>query len=365
MKEELLTLLDRLSPSNQRLLRELIFKLAQLEQITTPEEHDATLDYAAQLDPWLMRLVNRGLSHHTIRNYGSYLRHFLARYPHPRRTHIDAFLAEATARGMQPSSLTQVINALKSFFNYLTDVEAVSTNIASRIERPHLQRLIRLAPNVDHVARVLEASKSLRHQAMLELLVDCGLRCEELVTICISKIDLENKLLTVMGKGKKERQVPLSPAVARTVSCQIGEIRSVGYDGDWLFPGQVAGDHVNTDSVRDYLRRLCRHLELQKITPHQLRHYFATQMLSSGANLKATSTMLGHKKTSTTVDIYWHVLNQKEILDQHAKYSPLGDLYPLLFTNVTPSKKREYATLVNGRDVKINNKHVDNVDNSS
>jgi len=325
MKEELLTLLDRLSPSNQRLLRELIFKLAQLEQITTPEEHDATLDYAAQLDPWLMRLVNRGLSHHTIRNYGGYLRHFLARYPHPRRTHIDAFLAESTAHGMQPASLTQVINALKSFFNYLVDVEVVTTNVASRIERPHLQRSLRLAPTVDHVARVLEASKSLRHQAMLELLVDCGLRCEELVTICISKIDLEHKLLTVMGKGKRERQVPLSSTVANIVRSQVGELRSVGYDGDWLFPGQGTGDHVNTDSVRDLLQRLCRRLSIPKITPHQLRHYFATQMLSSGANLKATSTMLGHKKTSTTADIYWHVLNQKEILDQHDKYSPLRE----------------------------------------
>jgi site-specific recombinase XerD len=365
MKEELLTLLDRLSPSNQRLLRELIFKLAQLEQITTPEEHDSTLDYVAQLDPWLMRLVNRGLSHHTIRSYGSYLRHFLAGYPHPRRTHIDAFLAEATAHGMKPASLTQMITALKSYFNYLIDVEAVSTNVASRIERPHLQRSLRLAPSIDHVAQVLEASKSLRHQAMLELLVDCGLRCEELVTICISNVDLERRLLTVMGKGKKERQVPLSSAVANIVRTQVGEIRSVGYGGDWLFPGQVPGDHVNTNSVRDFLRCLCRRLSMPKITPHQLRHYFATQMLSHGANLKVTSEILGHSKASTTADIYWHIMVQKEILDQHDKYSPLGDLCQHLFITVTPSKERGYSTVVGGRDKLINNKRVENVDNSS
>jgi integrase/recombinase XerD len=325
MNEELLTVLDRLSPSNQRLLQELTFKLAQLEPITTPEQHDATLDYVAQLDPWLMRLLNRGLSHHTIRNYGSYLHHFLARYPHPRRTHIDAFLAEATARGVKPASLTQVINALKSFFSYLVDVEAVATNVASGIERPHLQRSIRQSPTVNQVTAILSAAKNLRHQTMLELLVDCGLRCEELVTICISKVDLEHKLLTVMGKGKRERQVPLSSTVAKIISTQIGELLSIGYDGDWLFPGQVPGDHVNTDAVRDYLRRLCLQLGMARITPHQLRHYFATQMLSSGANLKATSTMLGHKKTSTTVDIYWHVLDQKELVEQHAKFSPLRE----------------------------------------
>jgi integrase/recombinase XerD len=323
MKEELLTLLDRLSPSNQRLLRELMFKLAQLEQITIPEEHDAQLDYTTQIDPWLASLVNRGLSHHTIRNYGRYLRQLLIRYPHPHRLHIDAFLAEASVRGTQPASLTYVISALKSYFNYLIDVEAVNTNVASKIQRPHHPRSLRLAPAADHVARVLEATKRLRHKAMLEILIDCGLRVEELVTICISKVDLEHNLLTVMGKGSKERQVPLSPVVADIIRTQVGEIRSVGYDGDWLFPGQAPGNHVTTDTVRDFLQRLCRHLELQKITPHQLRHYFATQMLSSGANLKATSTMLGHKKTSTTADIYWHVLDQKELVEQHAKFSPL------------------------------------------
>jgi site-specific recombinase XerD len=323
MKEELLTLLDRLSPSNQRLLRELIFKLAQLEQITTPEEHDATLDYAAQLVPWLTRLVNRGLSHHTIRNYGGYVRHFLDEYPHPRRTHIDAYLTELTVHGMKAASLGQVINALKSFFDYLLDAELLTTDPASKIERPHLPRSLRLAPAVDQVARILEVDKSLKHQVMLDILVDCGLRCEELVTICISHIDLNHKLLTVMGKGQKERQVPLSSVVADIIRIQIGEVRSVGYDGDWLFPGRIPGHHVQTDTVRDFLSRLCRHLGMPRITPHQLRHYFATQMLSSGANLKATSIMLGHKKTSTTVDIYWHILDQKEIVEQHAKFSPL------------------------------------------
>jgi len=323
IEEGLLTLLDRLSPSSQQLIREMTSKLAQLEQITTPEEHEFTLEYTAKIDPWLASLVNRGFSHHTIRNYGNYLRHFLDRYPLPQRTYIDTFLAEAIARGIKPASLTQVINALKSFFNYLTNVEAVSTNIAERIHRPHHPQSLRLAPAADHVARVLEASKSLRHQAMLEVLVDCGLRCEELVTICISKVDLEHKLLTVMGKGKRERQVPLSSAVANIIRSQVGELRSIGYDGDWLFPGWVPGKHLTTDAVRDFLQRLCRRLSIPKITPHQLRHYFATEMLSSGANLKATSTLLGHKKTSTTVAIYWHIVDQKELVDQHAKFSPL------------------------------------------
>jgi len=325
MNAELLTLLDRLSPSNQRLLRELIFKLAQLEQLATPEEHDAQLDYTAQIDPWLANLLNRGMSHHTIKHYGAYVRNFLARYPHPRRTHIDAFLAEATARGSGPGTIAHIINAIRSFFNYLRDVEAITTSPASRIQRPKLPRSLRKSPTSDQVALLLEASKSPRHQAMLEILVDCGLRCEELATIRISNVDLERCLLTVIGKGKKPRQVPMGSATASIIWHQIEAVNSTGYDGDWLFPGQGPGSHVSTDSVRSFLERLCMRIGVHKITPHQLRHYFATQMLSSGANLKVTAAILGHAQASTTADIYWHILDQKELVEQHARFSPLRE----------------------------------------
>lgn len=332
MQEELLTLLDRLSPSNQRLIRELVFQLAQLQQLTMPEQHDATLDYTAQVDTWLTHLLNKGRSPRTIEHYGIYVRKLLARYPHPRLTHIDAFLAEATARGNKSVTIAHIASALKSFFIYLQDAELVTTNTASRIQRPSVQRSIRTAPADDQVARILEASKHLRHQAMLELMVDCGLRDGELVTIRISNIDLEHRLLTVTGKRGKQRQVPLGTEVAGIIRKQSEELRSLGYEGDWLFPGRVDSNHVSTCAVWLRLNRLCIKLGLTHITPHQLRHYFATQMLSQGASLKVTSEILGHSRTSTTTDIYWHVLNQKEILDQHDKFSPLGGVREKLST---------------------------------
>lgn len=325
MNAELLTLLDRLSPSNQRLLRELIFKLAQLEQIATPEEHDAALDYTTQIDPWLTNLVNRGMSHHTIKHYGAYVRHFLAKYPHPRRTHIDAFLAEATAGGRQLGTIAAIVNAVKSFFVYLHDVEVITTNPASRIQRPRLPRSIRQSPTDEQVGALLAGSKDLRHEAMLRLLVDCGLRCHELVTIRISNVDLERCLLTVTGKGGKQRQVPFSMGTGLAISSCINTLYMIGYDEDWLFPGQGPGSHACTDSVHSYLERLCRKLGLPRISPHQLRHYFATKMLSSGANLKVTAAILGHAQASTTADIYWHILEQKEVVEQHAKFSPLRE----------------------------------------
>lgn len=326
MNTDLLTLLDRLSPSNQRLLRELIFKLAQLEHQATPEEYDTQLEYTTQVDPWLTHLINRGLSYHTLRHYGAYIRHFLARYPHPRRAHVEAFLAESVARGKQPGTVACIVNALRSFYNYLRDEEVITIDMASRIQRPRLQRSIRLSPAADKVNLILEASKDLRHQAMLRLMVDCGLRVHELVTIHISNIDLDHNLVTVDGKGGKQRQVPIGPMTTSIILTQIDDVRHTGYDGDWLFPGRDPSGHVSTDAVGSYLERLCQKLEITRITPHQLRHYFATQMLSSGANLKVTSEILGHADASTTADIYWHILDRKELVAQHARYGPLrGD----------------------------------------
>lgn len=323
MMGELLDLLARLSPTNQRLIRELIFKLAQLQQTTIPEDHDATLDYLAQVDPWLTRLLNEGKSPKTIKHYGDHVRRFLSRYPYPKRTHIDAFLAEAITRGNKQETLAHFISALKSFFSYLEDADLISSNVASRIQRPRIPQSLRTAPTVEQVNRILEAPKQLKHQAMLEILVDCGLRVEELVTIRILDVDLDHRLLTVTGKRRKQRQVPLGPEVAGTVKKQIDELRSLDYAGDWLFPGRGEQAHVTTTAVWLYLDRLCSKLFEPHITPHQLRHYFATQMLSHGASLKVTSEILGHKDTSTTANIYWHVLNRQELQDQHEKFRPL------------------------------------------
>jgi integrase/recombinase XerD len=323
MKQELISLLEQLSPSNQRLLRELMWQLAQHETKTITWEHDTTLDYLAQVAPWLTHLLNQNRSPRTIKQYSDHIRHFLSSYPRPKLTHVDAFLAEATARGVKQKTLAHTISAIRSFFSYLESVDLISTNVASRVLRPHLQRSITSAPSSDNVSRILEVPKRQKHQVMLGILVDCGLRVEELVTLQVSGVDLEHRLLTVMGKGRKPRQVPLSPEVVDVVEKQIGELRSQGYAGAWLFPGRAGRDHVSTCAVWLFLDRLCHKLGLPHVSPHQLRHYFATQMLSQGASLKVTSEILGHAQVSTTANIYWHLLNQQEVVNQHSRFTPL------------------------------------------
>lgn len=325
MNIQLLRLFNRLSPSKQRLIREMLWSLAQLEQLAIPEDHDSRLDYESHIEPWLQHLVAQGMSHHTIRHYHRQTRHLIQQHPHPKRIDIEAALAELTAKGRTPGTIAFAVSALKSFFGYLADRDIITTDPAAKIHPPRQPKTIRQAPPSEHVTVLLNIPKSLTHQTMLVLLIDCGLRANELATLRISNTNTDRHLITVIGKGNKARQVPLSATTERLLNNHIANLRSIGYTDDWMFPGKNPGAHITTDTIHTLLERLCKKVNLPRISPHQLRHYFATQMLSRGASLKATSTILGHAQTSTTANIYWHIIDQQEIIDQHARYSPLNE----------------------------------------
>jgi len=323
MEHRLLDNFARLSPSNQRLVRELIWKLCQLEQLAIPEDHDSRLDYGACLDRWLQHLVKEGFSPNTLALYSRYVSWLLVDYPHPAKSHIDAYLARMVASGRKPATVALVTNAVKSFFSYLIDEDIARTNPAARLHAPHRQLEIRQAPRPEIVQQLLDAEKKPRHQLMLMLMVDCGLRLSEVARARLDMVNLDSRLIIVLGKGKKQRQVPISQATAQVITEQLQGLKEASYAGPWLFPGMNPEKPAALRTIDDYLAGLCRRLGIRPITPHHLRHYFATQMMSHGASLKATSTILGHASPSTTANVYWHLVDQQEIIDQHAKYSPL------------------------------------------
>jgi len=318
---DFLSLIARLSPSKQRLVRELVWNLAQLERLTVPEDHDARLDYQSHVGPWLESLIARGYSKETIRHHRRQVERLLEVYPHPSQTLIETYLARMITAGREPATVARALETFRGFLGYLAERNITTSNPAAKVPRPQLPHKYRKPATPEQVRAMLEAQASLRHKAMLYLMVDCGLRVNELATALISNIDAQ--MVTVVGKGSKTRQVPMSSETTQILNAHIGELRSLGYLGDWLFPGREPGAHITTDGVRDFVYRLSVKAGAGRLSPHQLRHYFATSILSQGANLKAVSIMLGHADTSTTVDTYWHILDQKEITDQHAKYSPL------------------------------------------
>ena len=348
MNQQILDILNRLSPSNQRLARELIQRLAQLEHLTTPDDHDARLDHPAYVTPWLQQLLAQGMSPETLRTYAGRIHHLLTTYPHPKRSHLEAMLATAAAQGRSHGTIAAYINAYRSFFNYLADREIITTNPASKLHRPRLHPIPRQPATHHQVAALLQAPKSPRHHLMLLLLADSGIRVNELATLGIPDSP-DSPTLYVHGKGNKTRPVPLSPPTLAALARQLADLQASGYHGHWLFPGQPPSPHLTTDAIRRYLRDLCHHHNIPHLSPHQLRHYFATHMLTHGASLKTTSAILGHANTSTTANIYWHILDQEEIMTQHQQHTPLASLeaytYKCLRTKVSRRKKQKHISL--------------------
>lgn len=353
MNQHILDILNQLSPSNQRLAREMIQRLAQLEHLTTPEDHDARLHYPAYITPWLQQLLANAMSPHTLRAYAGPVQRLLTTEPHPKRSHLEATLATAAARGRAPGTIACTIHAYRSFFGYLADRDIITTNPAAKLHRPHLHPIPRQPATHQQVAALLQAPKSPRHHLMILLLADCGIRVNELATLRIPPTH-DSPTLYVHGKGDKTRPVPLSPPTLAALAQQLAELQATGYHGPWLFPGQAPSPHVATGSIRGYLHALCRRHSIPPLSPHQLRHYFATYMLTHGASLKTTSAILGHANTSTTANIYWHILDQEEIMTQHHDHSPLASLQAYtskcLDTNVSRRKKQKHLSLSINKD---------------
>ena len=362
MNIELLRTYNRLSPSKQRLIREMLWSLAQLEQVTVPEDHDARLDYQSYIDPWLRHLVAQGLSHHTIRHYRQLVRDFLQDYPHPKTTHIEAALADLADTGHKPGTIAFALSALKNFFTYLAERDVTTTNPAAKVHPPRVPMTIRQAPTTEQVTALLNTPKSLMHQTVLTLLIDCGIRAGELTALGIQ--DVHRNLITVTGKGNKTRQVPLSPSTMTLVAAHVHSLHATGYTGHWLFPGRHPDHPITGDAIRDHFEQLCRKANIPHITPHQLRHYFATQILAHGGKLKATSAMLGHAHTSTTANIYWHIIDQQEIIDQHTKFSPM-QAYKALNLNKRFNTKVASNTKRIKRLKRLSGKEGAQVDNSN
>lgn len=328
-------MIDSLSPSEQRLIRELVFKLQPHSQSCCSPDFDPGAAIAA----WLSHLQSAGKSPVTIKGYLLHLNHLLADFPQPTKAQIDAHLAECRAKGNGCSSLDNKAAAFKSFFSFCVDECLIGSNPASRLH--YLKRPIRetKSPPPRDVSLLLSIDLTTRDRAMLYLWIDGGLRLSEARWIHVS--DFGESSITVIGKGDKQRTVPLSQRAIAAIAelkreLPIGEL--------FLFPGKNPGTPWNWRSIEERLDKLCKAAGIERITPHQLRHYYATHMLNQGANLKVVSQLLGHSSPSVTANVYWHV-DAGERERQHELYSPLKQLEQIWRTEETmpkPKRKRHY-----------------------
>jgi len=237
---------------------------------------------------------------------------------------IRAYLAHLAHRKLSRSSVARHLSALRTFFRYLMREGAVDANPARVVATPKREKHLPSVMQPADVALLLEQPDlstplGLRDQAFLELLYASGLRISELVGIDLDDIEVRAKLVKVRGKGSKERIVPFGSKAEQAVRAYL-PTRHAPPDENALFVN-YKGDRITARSVRRLFDKYVRAAALRAgISPHTMRHSFATHLLNAGADLRGIQELLGHASLSTTQK-YTH-LNDGELLKVYKKAHP-------------------------------------------
>jgi len=276
----------------------------------------------------------RNASPHTIRAYAQDLEQFrghlgqeLGREPDPRDVDhllIRAFLARLHRAGLRKTSAARKLAGLRTFFRYLCREGVLRRNPARALLSPRTERRIPRRLEEGEVSALLDfpaaTPQELRARAILELLYATGIRCSELVGLDLSDVDLEARMVRVLGKGRKERIVPFGTRAHEALSAYLGSREQARPTTDALLIN-LRGGRLTDRSVRMIVAARVRQIALVKrLSPHTLRHSFATHLLERGADLRAIQELLGHVSLSTT-QRYTHV-NAHHLLEIYRKTHP-------------------------------------------
>ena len=276
----------------------------------------------------------RNASAHTIRAYGQdiaqfadHLRGQVGRDPRPEDADhlaVRGFLAALHAGGTRRVSAARKLASLRTFFRYLCREGILERNPAAAILSPRLERRIPGHLDEGEAAALLDVpgadDASLRARALLELLYATGIRCAELVGLDLSEVDLDARMVRVLGKGRKERVVPFGTRARAAILAYLPARARMAPRTEALFVNRRGG-RLTDRSVRTILADRVRAAALAKrISPHGLRHSFATHLLGRGADLRTIQELLGHASLSTT-QRYTHV-DLRKILDIYSTAHP-------------------------------------------
>jgi integrase/recombinase XerC len=276
----------------------------------------------------------RNASPHTIRAYGEDLEQFrahlteeLGREARPLDVDhllIRAFLARLHRRGLKKVSAARKLASLRTFFRYLCREGILERNPARALLSPRMERRIPAHLEESEMATLLEVpgqdAAGVRARAILELLYATGIRCSELVGLDVSEVDLDGRLLRVLGKGRKERVVPFGTPARAALEAYLDKRSEQHPRIDALFLN-TRGSRLTDRSVRNIVAARVRAVALaRRVSPHSLRHSFATHLLERGADLRAIQELLGHTSLSTT-QRYTHV-NARQLLEIYRRSHP-------------------------------------------
>jgi integrase/recombinase XerC len=276
----------------------------------------------------------RNASKHTVRAYANDLAQFEAHLEAelgrpPRLGEIDhlmvrAFLARLHRDGVRKVSASRKLASLKTFFRYLCREGILERNPARALLSPRLEKKIPAHLEESEVAGLVEvpgdAPAAVRARAILELLYGTGIRCAELIGLDVADVDLAGRTVRVLGKGSKERIVPFGAPAGRALARYL-EVRAEARPRSAAVFVNARGGRLTDRWVRKIVSERVRQLALARhLSPHSLRHSFATHLLERGADLRSIQELLGHASLKTT-QRYTHV-NARHILEIYKKTHP-------------------------------------------
>jgi integrase/recombinase XerD len=292
-----------------------------------------------------MLAAERGAQPNTLTSYGRDLADFSEHLSGSRRTVAGAktddlrgYLAELSRRGLRAATVARRLSAIRQLYRFLYAEGLRKDDPAAVLEGPkrsrplpktltleEVERLLRTAASCDPAAPTRERLRAARLTCLLETLYATGLRVSELVALPVSAARRDARVIVVRGKGNKERLVPLNEAAKRAMADYLDLLAQFGTEAHskWLFPSFGKSGHLTRQHFARDLKALAvsTGLRAAQVSPHVLRHAFASHLLHNGADLRVVQTLLGHADISTT-QIYTHVLEER-------LKSLVRDLHPL------------------------------------
>lgn len=294
-----------------------------------------------------MLAAERGAAENTISAYARDLDSFVAFLPTRGRNlqstdtkDIQAYLHAISSEGLSAASRARRLSAIRQLFKFLNAEGITGSDPAAGLTGPKRERPLPRILSASEVDRLIEAAKkrsqgldgralfrALRFYCLIEILYATGMRVSELVSLPRSVLRGDPRVLTIKGKGGRERLVPLNPAAREAL---VGYLAVSGRldNSPWLFAARSAEGHVTRQGFAQDLKDIAEEagLDPARVSPHVLRHAFASHLLDRGADLRAVQQLLGHADISTT-EIYTHVLEErlKKLVNEHHPLAKKSD----------------------------------------
>jgi len=273
--------------------------------------------------------VEKGLSKNTVDAYQNDLNDFLSwlnkiniqDYKKVTETEINEYVAHLFKNGLKSSSVNRKISTLKSFYLFLIKKKLISLSPLSEVITPKKEQYLPSSMSEDEVEQLLQSPNieldiEIRDKAMIEMLYATGMRISELINLKMIDIDIERSVLKVLGKGSKERLVPFGEKASDSLSYYLKKRKKSS--AKEVFLSNRGKKMTRTGFWQRIKIYLSREGLKDTISPHTLRHAFATHLLNRGADLRSVQLLLGHSDLSTT-QIYTHIAKQRlgEVLKKH------------------------------------------------